>query len=103
MKQFVTFTEHDLTLNEKEFLFIWKKRKYNDENPYLTIGECLELLVALTSNLKFDMSDGRFFNNMLINTESIVGWEGKELIDILFYELKLALRRKLATSYVFPS
>lgn len=103
MKQVINLDEEELTAKERAFILMWKKRKYKNETPTLTVGEVIELLIGVTHNLHFEESDGRFFNNLLMNNESSIGWEGLggELIDILFYELRQALKTRFGLAQVF--
>lgn len=98
MKQQIDLTQQNLSDQEMQFLLIHIKRKYHTDMPVLTIGMCIELLIGLTYNFHTDYSDGRFFNNILTNQESLIAWEGKELIDILFYEIRKSLKRLLKTT-----
>lgn len=97
MKQSIDFTHETLTENEISLIRIWKKRKYNNTENTLTLGEVIELLIAYSFNLHKEESDTRFFANILINADSLIGWEGEnlELIDVLFYELSQTLRKHL--------
>ena len=73
---------------------LWKRYKgYGKEFPH--IGHYLELINALSTNHKMEMSDGRFFSHLLLNAESSVGWEGEELIDILHYETVEIMKKRL--------
>ncbi len=83
------------------FIDTWKKRKKYDEAQTLTIGQCMELMIGVSYNLHFEESDGRFFNKILTNAESLVGWDGEELIDILFYELVTTIQKRIASSGTF--
>jgi hypothetical protein len=71
-----------------EFILSWKRNKGYSPTFKITLGECQELLVAITPNLHIDFSDGRFFNKSLINAESSFQWDGDEPIVILFYEIE---------------
>jgi hypothetical protein len=105
MKQTINLDEEELITRERAFILLWKKRRYHNEVPILTIGEVIELLIGVTHNLHFEESDGRFFNNILLNNESSIGWEGMggELIDILFYELRQALKTRFSLAQVFEA
>lgn len=95
MKQFIDLPQQQLTTSETHFITLWKTRKNYDDYTRLSVGECIELLIATTYNLHYDYSDARFFNFILTNNESLIAWDGSELIDILFYELRLAIKKRL--------
>jgi len=79
------------------FAETWKKRKgYTTET--LSLGECIELMVAVSYNLHHDWSDGRFFNHILTNELSIIAWDGEEPIDVLWYEIIIAMKRRIANA-----
>ena len=92
---------HEVTPAVSKFILLWKKRKGYDQTETLTIGECIELLVATTYNLHLEDSDGRFFNKILTNSESSVSWDGDELVDILIYEVIHAVYSRIAKSGTF--
>lgn len=93
MKQYVSLT--GLSPDVTTFILLWKKRKGYGEDLTLTLGQCIELLVATTYNLHYEESDGKFYNKLLLNDETVIGWDGEELIDILFYEVIQAVRMRL--------
>lgn len=101
MKLQIDLTEEQLSEQELFYLLTHIKRRYNTELPILNLGMCIELLIGLTHNFHTDYADPRFFNNILTNRESLIAWDGKELIDILFYEVKQAIRRHLKNSDSF--
>lgn len=85
MRQFLLQSEWQ-QLSEKgqqEVLYWLKKKQYRE----LNLGVCIELLADISYNLHSDDSDGRFFDNILINHESVVGWDGQELINIIWFEI----------------
>lgn len=84
----------------KNFIMIWKSRKY-DDIPSLTIGQLLELLLATSNSFHTNYSDGRFFNNILVQNEAIVAWDGDELIDTLWYEVVENIQTILVRSRTF--
>ena len=73
---------------------LWKQYK-GYESLFCTIGFYLELIDAFSTNHKMEMSDGRFFNHLLLNDESSIGYDGEELIDILHYEVVQILKKRL--------
>jgi hypothetical protein len=98
MKQLLNLTSEDPRV--VEFIRIWMERKgYSGD---LTIGYCLELLIGITQNFHTDHSVGRFFNHVLENEESAISFDGEELLDILYYELRKAILKRLSISRVFP-
>lgn len=76
----------------------WKKRKGYTDTPTLTLGYCIEYLTGISRNLHLEFSDGRTFNHILINNESVFGWDGEEPIDILFHEIVATLKKRIAAS-----
>lgn len=103
MKQFIPLTE--LTDHEYQYLTMWRGRKQYNLTADLSVGECIELLIAFSYNLHFEFSDGRFFNNILINGESVIAWDGiapqNELIDILWHEARTALLKRMRSVSTF--
>lgn len=103
MKQYIELTTSNTPAPVKEFIHIWKYKKKYPQDSKLSIGECIELLIATTFNLRYENSDGRFFNKILSNSESVIAWEGEELIDILFFDVKRAILQRLSRSGTFTS
>ncbi len=99
MKQVVDFNQQPKYI--QEYIFLWKEKKHYLCDSKLNIGECIELLIATAYNLHFDNSDGRFFNKILINNESVIAWEGEELIDIIYYELIENIKLRINSSRTF--
>ncbi len=107
MKQRIDYATEDLTEHEREFLKLWKLRKYQDDTTILTVGDCLELLIALEGqrhevSVIDELLGGSYFNNVLVTEDLILAYEGDELLDILFYNVRKALRRRLSRSQFFP-
>lgn len=102
MKQFINLSNEPMTEYERLFIMLWKKNKKYEDYRVLSLGECLELIIATTYNLHHEESDTRFFNHILTNDESLIAWEGTELIDILFFEALQGIKKRLASSYQFP-
>lgn len=100
MKQSINFKEK-IPESISKFILIWKSNKGYDSDDNLTIGQTIELLVATTYNLHKDHSDGRFYDKLLLNEESSIGWQGEELIDILFYEAAKNIEKRLWSSGTF--
>ena len=86
----------------KQFIEIWKQRK-NHDNQLLTLGQVIELLLATSFTFYKEDSDPRFFNNLLTNEESLVAWDGNELIDILYYECCQNIKKRLGKGRTFNS
>lgn len=84
----------------KRFIDVWKQRKgYTDE--FLSLGEVIELLMATTYTFYKEDSAGQFFNNLLTHDESAIGWDGDELIDILFYEVCQNIKKRISGGRTF--
>jgi len=94
MKQFIPLDQ--LTPQERDHITRWRHIKHYDQERDLSLGEILELIIALSYNLHTEWSDGRFFHSILVNEESIVAWEDEELIDGLFYEFQQQFKRRLS-------
>ncbi len=103
MKLFLSLAQmREMTTAEREFIDLWRTRKgYNNAEP-LSLGECLELLIATSRNMHKDWSDSRFFNNIMTNKESLLAWDGEELIDILWYEARQQIKKLMAKTYSEP-
>ena len=82
MKQYIDFSTDPVPDNIYSFIMTWKDKKSYSSEPTLSIGEAIELLVALSYGFHMEYSDGRFFNKILVNDESTIAWDGEELIDI---------------------
>jgi hypothetical protein len=100
MKQAIDLTTADPRI--VTFITHWKQKKGYSSPDQLLLGEVIELLIATTRNLHHEDGDGRFFNHLLTNNESSVGWDGQELIDILYYEVQEALKKLFSNSRVLP-
>jgi hypothetical protein len=96
MKQIIDYTTSETPRNVQLFISIWKKNKNYPRTQFITIGEALELLIGTTRNLHREDSVGRFFNNVLDNGDSAVLWEGKELLDILYWQVVQAIKKRLS-------
>lgn len=79
----------------KAFIVHWKQKKYPSESPFLTLGQCIELLFYVSRNYRQEDSDGRFFNHVISNNESSIAWEGETLIDILYYECVQVIKQRI--------
>lgn len=101
MRQSVLLTDwNETTPAIRDFIEVWKKRKgYTTQT--LNIGEAIEYIIGYSRNLKIEYSDGRFFNNILINGESTIAWDGRELIDSLFYEVEQITKHLLSVTGTF--
>lgn len=77
---------------QEEILYWLKLKNYHE----LNLGTCIELLADVSHNLHTEDSDGRFFNNILINDESVFGWDGIEPITIIWYEIVKNIKKLLA-------
>lgn len=98
MKQKMIREDWDmLTPRGKEYVIDWLKRKGYRE---LTLGIIIELLIDISPNLHKEDSDGRFFNNILMNEESVVGWDGKEIFDIVWFEDVYWIKQKIINEEV---
>lgn len=102
MKQSVSLP-HDTPPYIQEFILVWKKRKGYQENPSLSLGEAIELIIATSNNLHNEDSDGRFFNHSLQNNESLIAWDGEELIDTLLYEVIENIKKRRKSSSLFAT
>lgn len=105
MRQIISLQQwNDTPSNVQGFITNWKIRKgYPQESPLPTLGQCLELLLAVSYTYYHDYSDGRFFNNILVLDEAILAWDGDELIDTLYYEIVRILKRRFARTFNSPT
>lgn len=101
VKQFIKITEENTPPTVITFIRLWKERKGYVPILELSIGEAIELLMAVTYSFYKDDSDGRFFNNVLRADEVSVQWEGEELIDILYYEIVQTIKKRMGIAGTF--
>jgi hypothetical protein len=92
MKQYFIL-DNDTPQNVRLFIEVWQRKKGYTISPVLSYGHLVELQMAVSNNLHYEESDPRFFNNILINNESVIGWEGQEPIDIVAYEVIQNIKR----------
>jgi hypothetical protein len=86
------------------FIALWKSKKGYTSDKELSFGELVELSLALTNHLEYDSPALRTtFNNALHYEEIQVAWDGKQPIDILFYELNQKLKRRIVQYLVVNS
>jgi hypothetical protein len=100
MRQVITLNQWAETPPRVQaFIISWKKRKgYAHESPLLTLGQAIELSIAFGYRFHQDFSDGRFFNNILINEECVIAWDGDELLDTLYYAIVQDIKKRMAHS-----
>ena len=77
-------------------IFKWLKAKNYPLNPNLPLGYYIELLCDFTQNHHLEEIASGVFNHLVTNEESIIGWQGEQLIDILEYEVIQAIKKKHA-------
>jgi hypothetical protein len=95
MKRTISINGEPLSIQQT--IHLWQQVKGYPVIDEVSIGDCIELLIATTYNLHHEDVAHGVFNNLLTNTESIVGWDGKELIDILYFELITAIKKRLGS------
>lgn len=95
MKQTIPLTE--LSDQERDYIITWRTIKKYPHTDALSIGEVMELLIAFSRNLRQEWSDGRFFNFILSNDESVIAWDGEELIDIMVFEFHKNFQNRMST------
>lgn len=97
MKQYIDHSEiESLPLSNQLFLALWKTEKKYPRITEWSFGEILELALSLTPDLRFETpSERTIFNNSLQYEEMLVGWDGEEPIDILWYEVNQKLKRRI--------
>lgn len=66
---------------------LWKRYKGYCDTCWPSIETYMDMLDAFSTNHKKEMSDGRFFNNLFLNAESSIGYDGDSLKAILHYEV----------------
>jgi hypothetical protein len=101
MRRKVFLVQEEFSPYQLRFIELWREKKKYSTREYLSVGDILELLIATTHTLEKDGSDGRFFNNLLHNEESIIGWDGEDLTDILLYQLKKNINMTLSGGRTF--
>lgn len=101
MKQTTSFKTPEVTEFTQKFIETWLIQKKYLPVDYLTLGQVIELDVATSFTFYQEDSDGRFFNYSLQNEESVISWDGEELIDILFHQCCLNIRHRLSISRTF--
>lgn len=74
---------------------LWQRYKGYCGNCFPSIETYLDMLDAFSSNHKREMSDGRFWNNLYLNNESSIGFDGDSLKAILHYEVCDILKKRL--------
>lgn len=79
---------------QEEILWWLSYRGYRQ----LNLGTCLELLKDVSYYLHQEESDGRFFNNIMMNHESVFGWDGDaaEPIATIWWDICDRLKDLLA-------
>jgi hypothetical protein len=83
------------------FWALWLSEKGYKAEKELSIGQVLELSLALTNDLKFETPAERTtFNNALHYDEIFLGWDGNQPLDILFYEVNRKLDRRIMNHLV---
>ena len=99
----IPFPNNDLSPFQIQFIKIWRKHKNYPDNPYLDVGDVLELLFATSHTLEREGSDGRFFNFCLHNEESVVSWDGDDTgpLDTWLYQVKQNINKLLARGRTF--
>lgn len=107
MKQFIDLDNEEMSKKERDFIVLWKERKYSDPSSTLSVGECWELLIALKgqhheTSVIDELIGGSYFNNVLLTEDLVLAYEGEELVDILFYNVRKELRRRFALARFFP-
>lgn len=74
---------------------LWQKYKGYCSNCFPTLESYLDMLDVFSTNHKKEWSDGRTFNNLFLNNESSVGYDGDSLKAILHYEVCDILKKRL--------
>lgn len=104
MKQIITIEQwNELTPRSQEFITLWKEKKgYPKESPLLNIGQCIELLIAISYSFRHDDFLHGTNNNCLVLTEVQIGWDGDELIDILWFSIKEHVKKRVNKTFNEP-
>ncbi len=74
---------------------LWQKYKQHCETCWPSIETYLAMLDAFSTNHKIEWSDGRTFNNLFLNNESSIGYDGDSLKAILHFEVCEVLKQRL--------
>ena len=105
MKQRMTVEDwNNLSPGVQEFIIIWKqKKRYTPENPLLTLGEALELAIAVAIRTDHGHSADGFlhgtYNHVITMTEAQIGYDGEELIDTVVYWCSEMIKFRLAHTF----
>lgn len=98
MKLRITSSDFDnQPLLNRYFFARWLDLKNYRVTKEMEFGQLVELAFSITNDLHFDDSEEYtgVFNNFLKYREIRIAWDGKEPIDVLFYELNEKLKRRI--------
>jgi hypothetical protein len=99
MKQIVNY-KVDTPASVQHFITTWKRLKHYPQTDYLTVGECWELLVSTTRQLHRDEIASGVYDRALVDDEGeyILAWNGEQPLDLLFYKVVRAIKKRLSIS-----
>ncbi len=87
---------NELPIYNQYFIAEWKRKKGYRPTKECEFGEVFEMSLAVTNDLVFDSpSERTTFNNSLQYNEIQMSWDGREPLEILWYELNQKLRRRI--------
>ena len=86
----------DLPPKAQMFIFDWQRKNGYPLDPGLGVVDCIELIKLLTRNYSKDNGYNGWRNHVLDCQDITICWES-EIIDDLFWELKEAFKKRLAT------
>ena len=80
------------------FIEEWKRIKHYQNTPTLTLGHCIELFIGVSYRLRYEEILHGVKNYVLEGDEFVVAHDGKELIEVIFYECVETLKKRIAAS-----
>jgi hypothetical protein len=96
MKKRITFDEwRELPIEWQVNISQYFINNYEEPKTELEIGDILDLI----RHYGFDYTEDEYkieewYNNAIILPEVAIGWDGEELIDILWYRFKEILKKQ---------
>ena len=93
MKLLITEQQwQELPESHRRFITLWKGRK-RYANDLISLEQCIELLIGYSRSLHYDDILHGVKDNVLDKEEIVIGWDGEEMIDILWFYVKDTLKR----------
>lgn len=96
MKQHLELKDRqDAPQRTNDFINEYQLNRHGIIVQQLSLGQIEEMRIVISGKLHHDTSDqpDKQYNNILYGAESVVGWEGKERIDIEWFQLKEEIKQ----------